>query len=405
MKNILFFGFVADNLAIKDAFNTEANPQVSAINFQMGLLDGFDRNHVNVRILSALPISTYPTSPILLVQSKHFELTNETVKGRLMFSLNLPIIKLIIRLFTSVLYGIVEIRSMVKLDCIIVYSLHSPYLIAAIILKKLFRVPVGVFIPDLPLNMAGKNETGVRKAAKMLDNWLIHKLVALLDIAYPITEAIPKVWLPNGLKYLVVEGIAPTFNGKELANTQSIVFTKVNKPSKRVLYTGSFTYIKKFVQWFSVCQSLNVDLVLVGGGAETSELKAIAHKDSRITIKEFMLGEQLNSEIEAADFLINPRDTEWAGASFSFPSKLFDYMGRGKPIISTRMAGIPEEYFDCFIGISDDSLSAFKSSIETAMSISEQEIMARIRFGYSLLELSKSPKEVVKRIINAWSEC
>jgi len=406
MKNVLFFGFMADKSTLDQTFKAEAAPQVSAIKFQMSLLDGFAQNDVNVRILSVLPISSYPTNPIILVRSKFFELPYNKVTGRLMLGINLPVLKLLTRLITSVLFGISEVRNVAKLDAIIVYSLHTPFLLAAICLKALFRVPVGVFIPDLPLNMSGKSDTGIRKIAKNFDNWLLQRLVGLVDITYPITEDIAKEWLPRGLKFLVVEGISPTFNGNFQIDTNSKkVFEKTSVISKRLLYTGSFTYIKKFVQWFSVCRDLNADLVLVGGGPERMELENIALTDARIIVKEFMLGEQLDSEIEAADFLINPRDTEWIGSRFSFPSKLFDYMGRGKPIMSTRMAGIPEEYFDCFIEIRDDSLDIFKSSIEAALTTSEQEIVTRIQAGMNLLNLTKSPKEVVRKIISSWSKC
>ena len=396
---------MADSLSLKEAFKTEAIPQVSAINFQMSLLDGFAQNDVNVRILSALPISTYPTNPIFLVRSESFELPNITKNGWVMFSINLPIIKLLTRLVTSILSGISEIRTAAKLDMIIVYSLHTPYLIAAIFLKLLFQIPVGVFIPDLPLNMAGNSEKGVRQVAKKIDNWLLKKLIAMVDIAYPITDAIPEVWMPSELKYLVVEGIAQNLTKKVLFNFRPKNHDMNNTNLKRMLYTGTFTHIKKFVQWFSLCGDLNMELILIGGGPERIDLEVIALTDKRITIKTFMIGEQLNAEIEAANFLINPRDTEWSGAKFSFPSKLFDYMGRGKPIISTRMGGIPEEYFNCFIGINDDSINAFKSSLQDALNTSEHEIITRIRFGQSLLKLSKSPKEVVRRIIDAWSEC
>ena len=253
--------------------------------------------------------------------------------------------------------------------------------------------------------MSGKSDTGIRKIAKNFDNWLLQRLVGLVDITYPITEEIAKEWLPGGLKFLVVEGVAPTFNGNFQIDTNSKAFEKTSAISKRMLYTGSFTHIRKFVQWFSVCRDLNADLVLVGGGPERVELENIARTDPRITIKEFMLGEQLDAEIEATDFLINPRDTEWIGSRFSFPSKLFDYMGRGKPILSTRMAGIPEEYFDCFIGIIDDSFDTFKSSIEAALTTSEHEILARIQAGLNLINLTKSPKEVVRKIISSWSKC
>jgi len=124
MKSILFFGFIADKSSLDHTFKTEEVPQVSAIKFQMSLLDGFAPNDVQVRILSVLPISCYPTNPIILVRSKFFELPHTSATGRVMFGTNQPVIKLLTRLITSILFGIAEVRNLAKLEAIIVYYIH-----------------------------------------------------------------------------------------------------------------------------------------------------------------------------------------------------------------------------------------------------------------------------------------
>jgi len=155
-------------------------------------------------------------------------------------------------------------------------------------LKAQIRVPVGVFIPDLPLNMSGKNDTGILKFAKKLDNWLLQWLVSSVDIVYTITKEIVSNWMPKGLKFLVVEGMVPSFQvNKQFERRLNCFHADINLP-KRMLYTGSFAHIKKFVLWFFVCRELNADLILVGGGPERTELESIALTDPRIIIKKFL---------------------------------------------------------------------------------------------------------------------
>ena len=80
-----------------------------------------------------------------------------------------------------------------------------------------------------------------------------------------------------------------------------------------------------------------------------------------------MHGNDFERELASADFLLNPRDTEWPGSKYSFPSKLLEYMLMDRPILSTRMHGIPNEYFDCFLAISDASSARFHQSFLEAL--------------------------------------
>lgn len=46
---------------------------------------------------------------------------------------------------------------------------------------------------------------------------------------------------------------------------------------------------------------------------------------------------------------VNMRDLQKSVSSYYFPSKLFEYMMLGKPVLFCRLEGIPEEYFKYFV--------------------------------------------------------
>ena len=50
-----------------------------------------------------------------------------------------------------------------------------------------------------------------------------------------------------------------------------------------------------------------------------------------------------------ATALINMRDPDEEASKYCFPSKIFEYMLSGKPVLSCKLGGIPEEYFDYLI--------------------------------------------------------
>jgi glycosyltransferase involved in cell wall biosynthesis len=394
----IFLGFLAGRDQLDRAFAADPAPQVSAAKFETAILEGLAANGAKVRVVGALPIASYPHSKILLVARSSFTTAISGVSGVLAFSLNLPLLKLGLRLVTTLHHGIRLLRSGEGRGGIIVYSLHTPYLAAAIVLKRLFGVPVSIFIPDLPMHMAGRTLTGLHGAVKGLDNRLLRRLVASADLAFPITEEIANAWLPADLRYLVVEGIAP-------AVEPAGPIVREKSARTRILYTGSFSHILKVVRMFCSRPELNVDLVLVGGGPDLEELQQLAAEDQRIAIKPFMVGESLQREFEAADFLINPRDTLWEGARYSFPSKLFDYMTRGLPVLSTSMPGIPPEYFECFFALDDRDTELFAASLVRALTASREEIETRVAAGERLLTNQKSAKATGARILEALSSC
>jgi glycosyltransferase involved in cell wall biosynthesis len=114
---------------------------------------------------------------------------------------------------------------------------------------------------------------------------------------------------------------------------------------------------------------IDAALVFVGGGAEAVHLQSLAAIDPRIEVKPFMTGEAFAREVERADFMLNPRDPSWPGTPYSFPSKLLEYLTTGKPIISTRLPGIPAEYFEVLRPVDLVDQPSFEATLDRALAV------------------------------------
>jgi glycosyltransferase involved in cell wall biosynthesis len=81
--------------------------------------------------------------------------------------------------------------------------------------------------------------------------------------------------------------------------------------------------------------------------------------------------------MEQADFFINPRPTGQMFTRYSFPSKLLQYMATGKPVISTRLPGIPSEYWDYLIAIDNETVEGMAVLLSGLMNQKRDDLINR----------------------------
>lgn len=381
-SRVVFLGFLGSDEEINVAFAREAAPQRSAINFQRSLLGALRDAGVATYTIGTLPVMAFP-------RNRAFFSGASSEGGETIPLLNLPGLRMVWRtvVFFSRLMSVVN-----RSDVILVYSLHTPLLLAASVAARMKRVRLGIVIPDLPLFMDSEYSGVLRGWLKALDNRLLKWLAGKADVSFPITSRIANDWLNRSSGYVVVEGISPS--------TMQPFNNSARPRRPLLLYTGNFSHILKCVEMFRR-SAIDAELVLIGAGPERPALESLAGQDPRIRVKGFMEPDALQSEVEKSSFLINLRDTAWPGGRYSFPSKLVEYIRQGRPVISTRLDGIPVEYFDYFFPLDDRNDAAFAQSLATAIAADRSYLEAAVSGAQAMLRERKSSLVVGRRIIEA----
>ncbi len=379
---VVFLGFLGTDAEIEAAFARETTPQRSAINFQKALLGALDDAGATTYSIGTLPVAAYPRNHAFFHGSSRS--TGETMP-----LLNLPGMRMAWRAFTS-FWRVFSAAG--RADAIVVYSLHTPLLAAAVAVARVKRVRLGIVIPDLPLYMNSGQSGTLRGLLKSLDDRLLKWLAGQADIVFPITARIAIDWLDGNSKFLVVEGVSPS-SMRPFEITPS-----ARRPS--LLYAGNFSHIAKCAQMFRR-SSIDAELVLIGDGPERAALEDLARQDARIVVRPFMKPDQLQLEVARANFLINLRDTTWPGGKYSFPSKLVEYIRQGKPVISTRLDGIPEEYFDHFSPLDDADDESFARSLALALAADARQLDAAVTSAQAMLRERKASPVVGRRMLEA----
>ena len=98
--------------------------------------------------------------------------------------------------------------------------------------------------------------------------------------------------------------------------------------------------------------------------------------------------------------LISTRNPSEEASAYCFPSKIFEYMVSGNPVISTKIKGIPDEYFDYLTPINSVNNKEIAKAILTISNMSFDEIRTLGLKGKKFVISEKNNVVQSKKIID-----
>ena len=166
-----------------------------------------------------------------------------------------------------------------------------------------------------------------------------------------------------GKPYVVLEGHCDC-NLKEINPSDKY---EISLGKKVVVYAGKLLKIygiENLVQGFIQANIPDAELQIFGDGDYVEELKEICATHQNVKY----MGVRLNKEIveveQKSALLVNPRPTSEEFTKYSFPSKNLEYMASGTPVLTTRLPGMPTEYYPFIYTIDEDSPKGVANALE-----------------------------------------
>ena len=101
-----------------------------------------------------------------------------------------------------------------------------------------------------------------------------------------------------------------------------------------------------------------------------------------------------------AKVLVNLRNPNDALTKYSFPSKLMEYLNSGALVVSTRLSGIPSEYFDYLTSLETLSAESLSALLTQLMMLSDDAVLSRGQKSKEFLSKNKSYISQSEKIIN-----
>ena len=189
-----------------------------------------------------------------------------------------------------------------------------------------------------------------------------------------LTEAMNDYIQNPGKPYVVLEGHSDISMRDRLPGLE-----KKTSP-RSVFYAGGVSKqygLADLVEGFRLADIPDSRLEIYGPGDYVQELQKIAEEDSRI----FYGGMLMNSEIvereQQATLLVNPRPTHEEFVKYSFPSKTMEYMASGTPVLTTRLPGMPQEYYPYVSFIEEETPEGIAAALKAVLSASDETLLEK----------------------------
>lgn len=396
MPDLILLGFYVGDQYFEKYSKGDAYPQVAAFKLESRFLESLRSAGVRVTTVGSIAVSTFPNIKKVWFPAKSLSAGNDAC-GKVLPLINLPFLKLLTRFIGSLYY---LVRHGNKFEGVCVYAAHSPNLLAAFLFSKLYRKPFYVYIPDLPSFMdVSLKRNGLARFFKRLDASLLDRLLqaaaGLLVISRPMIEDSPAL---AHKPYMVLEGIA---------EQEPPPRDEVQAQRKLIFYAGGVNRaygIKELVEGY-LRSEVDYDLVLCGRGDLEGYLHAMSAEHPSIKYLGFLPPAKV-AELQAqAAFLVLTRDPAEAFTRYSFPSKLLEYMAAGIPVLTTRLPGIPEEYFDYLNVVEGYSVEAIAKALTQLCAGDQACLSVKAARGRIWVLETKSGNAVGKRIIEFMEKC
>lgn len=384
--NIIFLSNTCSQEKYKEIFNSRTKKRIDpSQKFFEQLLYGISQgNKAKVFCVSEIPVSSS------LYRKKRIFKQIEHINDQLLFYY-IPFFNGKVSRFVSSYYSCIKsIREIInnyqlnlKQTIIITDGLNLELSLAGKRIAGIFNLPFISFLTDLPSFSTNMKERNFLKRI-----WLYfyqrksEKILKKSSGYITITESVNTKINHINLPHIVVEGSVD-------CRLPSVFRSSLQK-EKSIIYAGgvykSFG-VDKLIQAFLLAKLEGFKLEIYGNGDLVNEIKRISRNNNSIIYRGVALNIELFDIESNAMLLVNPRPTNSEFTKYSFPSKTLEYLSTGTPVLSTKLDGIPTEYFPYIFWFEKEDVLNMSKKLKYICSQSSE----------SLIDFGKKGREFVIR--------
>ncbi len=198
----------------------------------------------------------------------------------------------------------------------------------------------------------------------------------------------------NKKPYCIVEGMVP--------DNISLVHEPHSDGKKIILYAGGLYEkfgINNLVDAACEIEDIDFELHLYGEGTSVDYINHIHELHHNIIYKGILSVDEIKAVEQKATILVNTRPCDEGYTKYSFPSKTLEYMSSGRPVLTTKLKGIPDEYYEYVYSIEDNTVASIKKSLIDILNTPEDELKKKGQAAFDFVCNHKNAKKQSEKII------
>lgn len=339
---------------------SKKKPLQSIQKFHRLLCEGLAKNGVDVKAISSIPMSRDISNGIMWFDKKQ---SINGVEYNYIPFINFKVLRQLSTFIGTLIMATKECINERKEKVFICDILNTTIASTTLILSRIFKIKCIAIVTDLPRDIGGKLS---------ISRKINEKLQGKYDAYIILTKAMNNVVNKKNKPFIIIEGIADTNMKYKKNNSEDKYREKV------CIYAGGLYEkygVKDLVKAFKQLKQDNIRLHIYGTGELEDYLNKI--NDNRIKYFGVVENEKIVEEEMKATLLINPRFSREEYTKYSFPSKNMEYMSTGTPVLTTKLPGIPEEYYQYIYCIDDESVDGIKNALTNVLNRPIEELQKK----------------------------
>lgn len=376
--NLLFLGYAVSKQRSKEL----SGISIAGNNMQIALLKELYRyDDINLSVITVPPVATFPKDKKIIWNTKKQEIENNICAVEVGF-INIPILKQISQSFTTY----ISAKKIIKQQpdtVILTFNMFPQIGAPSLKMKNKYGTEVVALLADPPIDIKKRNilESFVRKAYyKKTERYIeqADKLIVLND------ELI-KLYAPNK-PYIVIDGAIDISEFKDGKSKEKIT-------KKNIVFSGALTEyngIREAISAMSYVSNESITLDIYGNGPLEEYVKQQAKTNKNVKYYGSVDNDTMRKLQQEAFLLINPRTIDDQMSRLTFPSKILEYMMSGTPILTTRLNGFSEDYFDKMFFVKTNEPEELGKAIDEIALLPECELSEIAKRAYEFVTTKKT---------------
>lgn len=245
---------------------------------------------------------------------------------------------------------------------------------------------VGI-ITDLPDMLGGS------RFSKKMANFVIRHCTDYVLLTEAMNDYIGNKRKP----YVILEGHS------DISMRDRVPSMEKKSPVRTVFYAGGVSRqygLADLTEGFLQAGLPNTRLEIYGPGDYVKELQAIAETHPNVYYGGMLLNSQIVDREQEAALLVNPRPTHEEFVKYSFPSKTMEYMASGTPVLTTKLPGMPKEYYPYVDFIEEESASGIAAALKAVLARSDEELFRKGQSARDFVLEGRNNEVQAKKLLN-----